>query len=168
MNTFDYSIEKTVVSKKTKDSSRRKIVLNIINIYQEEERAKDSALGYTRQDLTGFRGRAVNNDILKTIWEERRHPIEKWALNTNGINFRKKNFVVHFVEGFRKVEKYSISLVRSIESFWEVVESGKKLRFTTSTLAKAMLERRKNVIGIKEVHSGAVNNMFEKFTGNTG
>ena len=41
------------------------------------------------------------------------------------------------------------------------------MRFTTSTLAKAMLERSKNVVRVKKVHSGAVYNVFEKFASNT-
>ena len=86
---MDYSIKKTVIGKKAKKSSRREVILNVVDIDKKEKRAEDSTLRYTRKDLTGVRGSTVYKDILCTALQKRRHPIMKRALNAYTIQFRK-------------------------------------------------------------------------------
>ena len=84
----------------------------------------------------------------------------KRALDANMMKLRQKDFVINFIKGFWKVEKDSVSLACKIEAMGEVSKSGKKLRFTASALAKAVLKGSKDIVWVKEVHGGAVYNMF--------
>ena len=127
MNAIDYPIEKTIVSEETKGSTRREVIMNVIYVDKEEQRTKDSSLRHSREYLTGFRDRTVYNNVLETVFQERRHPVVKGPLNAHRVHHRKENFVVDFVKGFRKVKKDCVSLTRGVKGFRKIVESGEEL-----------------------------------------
>ena len=71
---------------------------------------------------------------------------------------------MHFVEGFRKVEKNCVYLARLVEAVVKVTLGVDELSFAAT---EAVLEVRKMVIAVKEVVYGAIDNVFQEFEDET-
>ena len=84
------------------------------------------------------------------------------------MHLREEDRVVNLVEGFGKIQEDGVYLARLVETVGEVTKCVDELSFAAPALAKAVLEVRKNVIVVKMVDYGAIDDVFQEFADNTG
>ena len=99
----DGSIQKAVISEEADFSTRRKVIVDIVDVDEEKQGPEDSTLGYPREDRTRVRKCAVDKDTLRAAFEERRRPVQKAVSNAVFMHFDEKGGVIYFVKSFREI-----------------------------------------------------------------
>ena len=73
---------------------------NIVNIYEECQRAEDAPLRNTCCQIPRLRFGIISYDNLRSICEVRFKPISGKQTKSNMFDFFKINFMINSVEGF--------------------------------------------------------------------
>ena len=85
-------------------------MLHIVNINNEEKRAKKATLRYATGNRKCGRITVINRDKLGPIRKVTPEPLQGLPSNTIVREFMKKYFVVYSVEGLGEVQEYTYSV----------------------------------------------------------
>ena len=127
------------------------LLWQVINVGQEETKAKNRPLGYSWSD-SGIGGTGtVDNNCLVPITEEVGNPCDGGA-PVLALELVDKQAVIHPVKCLSKIQDYDVSLPSTLQIGRQFFHKLQELGFTWMPPVKAMLIVTEDAVGLKVLH----------------